>query len=127
MSFVLADTSIWIQHFRKNNPLLESLLINDRVICHPLVVLEIACGTPPSPRAKTIEQMGFLRQAVVAGTEEILYFIEEYKLFDTGCGAIDISLLAATLLSENAQLWTLDKKLGALATKLKVGFVNKSH
>jgi hypothetical protein len=127
MSFVLADTSIWIQHFRKNNSLLESLLINDRVICHPLVVLEIACGTPPSPRAKTIEQMGFLRQAAVAGTEEILYFIEEYKLFDTGCGAIDISLLASTLLSENAQLWTLDKKLGALATKLKVGFVNKSH
>ena len=127
MSFVLADTSIWIQHFRKNNPLLESLLINDRVICHPLVVLEIACGTPPNPRAKTIEQMGFLRPAAVAGTEEILYFIEEYKLFDTGCGAIDISLLASTLLSENAQLWTLDKKLGALATKLKVSFVNKSH
>jgi len=71
--------------------------------------------------------MGFLRQAAVAGTEEILYFIEEYKLFDTGCGAIDISLLASTLLSENAQLWTLDKKLGALATKLKVSFVNKSH
>jgi len=127
MSFVLADTSIWIQHFRKNNPLLESLLINDRVICHPLVILEIACGTPPNPRAKTIEQMGFLRPAAVAGTEEILYFIEEYKLFDTGCGAIDISLLASTLLSENAQLWTLDKKLGALATKLKVSFVNKSH
>jgi predicted nucleic acid-binding protein len=127
MSFVLADTSIWVQHFRKNNPLLESLLINDRIICHPLVVLEIACGSPPSPRAKTIEQMGLLRLAVLAGTEETLYFIEEYKLFDSGCGAIDISLLAATLLSENAQLWTLDKKLGALATKLKVGFVGKPH
>ena len=88
MSFVLADTSIWVQHFRKNNPLLESLLINDRIICHPLVVLEIACGSPPSPRAKTIEQMGLLRQAVLAGTEETLYFIEEYKLFDSGCGAI---------------------------------------
>jgi len=51
MSAVLVDTSVWVGHFRRANPRLRSLLENDRVLCHPLIVLELACGTPPAPRA----------------------------------------------------------------------------
>jgi hypothetical protein len=50
----LADSSVWVAHFRKSNGLLQSLLATDQVLCHPLIVLELACGTPPAPRGRTL-------------------------------------------------------------------------
>ena len=127
MTMVLADTSIWVAHFRKANPTLEALLLNDQIICHPLVALEIACGSPPSPRAKTLYYLKGLQQAKVATSAEILEFIEKNKLFDSGCGAIDISLLASSLISENTLLWTLDKQLDNLALPLGISFNPQLH
>jgi len=103
------------------------LLLNDQIICHPLVVLEIACGSPPSPRAKTLYYLKGLQQAKVATSAEILEFIEKNKLFDSGCGAIDISLLASSLISENTLLWTLDKQLDNLALPLGISFNPQLH
>ena len=88
MSAVLVDTSVWVGHFRRANPVLRSLLENDRVLCHPLIVLELACGTPPAPRERTLGDLKGLRQAKVATTEEVLSLIETERLFDTGCGAV---------------------------------------
>ena len=127
MPVVLADTSVWVTHFRKSNPILESLLLNDQVLCHPLVLMEIACGSPPSPRSKTLFYLKGLRQAKVATPNEILDFIEKYKFFESGCGAIDVSLLASTLISENALLWTLDKHLASLATPLGISYNSQLH
>ncbi len=47
MSPVLVDTSVWVDHFRRPNSRLVELLLLDRVIMHPLILGEIACGTPP--------------------------------------------------------------------------------
>ncbi|MGB5102031.1 MAG: hypothetical protein WBO04_01765 [Steroidobacteraceae bacterium] len=69
MSAVLVDTSVWVSHIRPANPVLRSLLENDRVLCHPLIVLELACGTPPAPRERTLGDLKMLRQAKVATTE----------------------------------------------------------
>ena len=41
-----------------------SLLATDQILCHPLVVLELACGTPPTPRERTIGDLKKLQQAV---------------------------------------------------------------
>lgn len=122
MALVLADTSVWVAHFRSANPALQALLEADHALCHPLVVLEIACGTPPSPRARTLADLQKLRQAVVATTTETLDLVSRERLHDSGCGAVDVALLAATLLTPGAQLWTFEKKLGALAKRLGVGF-----
>jgi predicted nucleic acid-binding protein len=127
MTMVLVDTSVWVAHFRKSNASFESLLINDQILCHPLVLIELACGSPPSPRSKTLSYIQKLQRASVATTTEILEFIEKHQLQDSGCGAIDISLLASTLLSENAQLWTLDKSLENLAIRLGISYGNKLH
>lgn len=54
MSLVLADTSVWIAHVRKSNPALQAMLSADQVLCHPMVLIEIACGTPPAPRKRTL-------------------------------------------------------------------------
>ena len=127
MTMVLADTSVWVSHFRKSNAALASLLANDQILVHPLVVMELACGTPPSPRLRTLDYLKRLQQAKVASAEETLQLIEMHQLFESGCGAIDVSLLASTLLSENALLWTLDRDLETLATRLGVSYNQKHH
>jgi predicted nucleic acid-binding protein len=127
MTMVLVDTSAWVTHFRKSNSTFETLLANDQILCHPLVLLELACGAPPSPRTKTLGYLKKLQQATVATPDETLEFIEKHQLYESGCGAIDVSLLASTLLSENALLWTLDKDLENLATQLGISYGNQFH
>lgn len=127
MSAVLVDTSVWVGHFRRAAPLLRSLLESDRVLCHPLIVLELACGTPPVPRERTLGDLKLLRQAQVATTEEVLSLIETKRLYNAGCGAIDIALLASVLLTPNARLWTADRNLEALAVRLDVAFEAAGH
>ena len=85
-------------------------------------MLEIACGTPPSPRERTLADLKTLRQAVVASTDETLALIETRQFHDSGCGAIDMMLLASVLLTPGALLWTLDKSLDILAVRLGVAF-----
>ena len=122
MSGVLADTSVWVAHFRRAIPDLQTLAAADQLLCHPLVVLELACGTPPAPRERTLSSLRLLSQAIVATMDESLAFIEIHALNDTGCGAVDISLLASVLMTPGACLWTLDKKLHALASRLGVAY-----
>ena len=120
MSLVLADTSVWVAHFRRPDPLLQSLLATDQLLCHPFIVLELACGTPPAPRERTIDDLKKLQQAVVATTDEVLALIEREKFHDSGCGAIDVALLASVLLTPDTLLWTMDKKPNALASRLGI-------
>ncbi len=99
----------------------------DQVLCHPLIVLELACGTPPTPRERTLGDLKKLQQAVVATTDEILALIENEQLHDSGCGAVDMALLASVLLNPDTMLWTADKNLDTLATRLGVAFTAPSH
>jgi predicted nucleic acid-binding protein len=119
---VLADTSVWIAHFRLANPVLQSLLAADQILCHPLIVIELACGTPPAPRAQTLKALKTLQQAVVATSDEILSLIESKRCYDMRCGATDVALLASALLTPSARLWTLDKDLSVLAVRLGVAY-----
>jgi predicted nucleic acid-binding protein len=122
MSAVLADSSVWVAHFRKSNRLLQSLLAADRLLCHPLIVLELACGTPPAPRERTLSDLVKLQQSLIATTQETLGLIEKEQLQDLGCGAVDMSLLASALLTPDTLLWTGDRNLDALATRFGVAF-----
>jgi predicted nucleic acid-binding protein len=122
LNLVLVDSSVWVAHFRKPNQALQSLLLADQVLCHPLIVIEIACGTPPSPRDRTLRDLRQLRSAIVATSDETMALIEREELHDTGCGAVDVSLLTSVLLTLNACLWTLDRSLSSLAHRLNVAF-----
>jgi predicted nucleic acid-binding protein len=127
VNLVLADTSVWVAHFRIANPVLQSLVATDQLLCHPLIVIELACGTPPAPRERTLEDLKKLRQGVIATSEEILSLIESKRCYDAGCGATDIALIASALLTRDAQLWTLDKNLAALAARLGIQFSDKQY
>jgi predicted nucleic acid-binding protein len=127
VTLVLVDTSLWVGHFRRANPVLQALLAMDQVLCHPLIVLELACGTPPAPRDRTLGDLRMLRQAVIATIVEALALVEKERLYDSGCGAIDVMLLASVLLTPDARLWTADKSLDALALRLGVACKPSGH
>ncbi len=114
MTPVVVDTSVWVEHFRQANLALTNLLVADRVLTHPMVLCELACGTPPM-RTRTLADLGRLRPAHTLGLRDLMDWIERESLFGQGCGLMDLSLLASTLTSPAAQLWTLDKRLTALA------------
>ena len=96
---------------------LVALLEAGQVLCHPLVVLEVGLGTPPQ-RRDVIALLARLETPPIATAAELLALVERRALFGRGCGAVDLSLLAATLLGQEARLWTLDKRLAALADEL---------
>lgn len=117
---VLVDTSVWVSHFRQRNEHLVTLLEGGAVMCHPFVVVEVACGTPPS-RQDVIRLLGRLDATPVATPAEVLALIERRALYGRGCGFVDASLLASVLLQPGTRLWTEDRRLAAIAVELGVG------
>lgn len=118
-SGVLIDTSVWVDHFRRRNTVMVDLLERDEVLTHPLIVGEIACGTPPQ-RTHTLAALGRLRSVQQATADEATAFIERERLFGLGCGLIDLMLLASVMMSPGAVLWTKDKRLAMLAVRFGV-------
>lgn len=117
---VLIDTSVWIDHFRNGNDALVDLIGLDRALIHPMVILEIACGTLPAPRIQTLNNLGLLQPCNQSSLVEIMEFIEHEKLYGLGCGSVDMALLASTLITPGTELWTLDKRLADLAGRFGV-------
>ena len=119
---VLVDTSVWVAHFRETNTALVGLIDRDLVLTHPMVLAEVACGTPPAPREQTLGDMGLPEQAQLASWAKVMAFIEREKLYGLGCGFVDIALLASVCITPDTTLWTLDKKLADLAHRFAIQF-----
>ena len=113
---VLADTSVWIQHFRRGEPTLANHLSKGLVLMHPFVSGELACGNLKG-RAAILSDLHALPPAKVASNTEVLQLIEDRRLWGRGLGWVDVHLLASALLS-HCGFWTLDKKLGEAAAEL---------
>lgn len=111
---VLVDSSVWVGHFKHRNEHLVTLLENGMVVCHPYVVAEVACGTPPNRQA-IIGMLGELESTPVATQTELLAMLNARQLYGRDCGLVDISLLASALLLGNVCIWTLDKRLESMA------------
>ncbi len=114
---ILVDTSIWIDHLRVGDRKLSALLWDGHVLSHPLVVGELALG-PLSRRSEILGLLRNLPQAKGATDAEVLNLVENQQLFGLGIGYVDAHLLAATMLTAGAGLWTRNKKLAAVATHL---------
>ena len=112
----LVDTSIWVTHLRHGAIGLEALLHDGRVVGHPFIVGELACGNIRN-RSEIISLLQRLPGAIQAEHEEVMQFIENYGLMGKGLGYIDMHLLASARLT-GVPLWTLDKKLNEVAIKL---------
>ena len=114
---ILVDTSVWIQHLRGGEPLLARRLEAGEVLCHPLVIGELAMGNLRR-RDTVLDALSALPQAVVAADEEVLGFVAREALHGLGIGYADAHLLASTRLTPETALWTLDRRLAQLAGRM---------
>ena len=114
---ILADTSVWIDHFRRSDASLSALLEQRRVVTHPFVIGEIALGNL-GQRRLILSLLGDLPRAARADENEALDFVERRQLFGRGIGFVDAHLLASVSLASPARLWTRDKRLRSVAEEL---------
>jgi predicted nucleic acid-binding protein len=114
---ILIDTSVWIDHLRKADNLVSSLLAQGEILSHPMVIGEIAVGSFRN-REEILSQLNGLQIVRSATHDEALQFISYHKLFGTGIGYIDVHLLASVRLTPAVKLWTRDKRLDCVAEAL---------
>lgn len=117
---ILVDTSVWIDHINASDPMLVSLLAEERVLTHPYVIGEISLGSLRK-RELVLGALLDLPSAPVATPEETFYLIERRRLFNRGIGYVDTSLLASACLQSGVTIWTRDKRLKSVADELDLG------
>jgi hypothetical protein len=89
------------------------------VVMHPFVLGELALGHL-HPRQSIIADLLELPTIHVADPEEVLLLIERQELVAVGLGYIDVHLLAATAATDGCRLWTRDKRMDRIATRLGI-------
>jgi predicted nucleic acid-binding protein len=114
----LIDTSIWVNHLRTPDERVASLMANNEVGTHPLVIGELAVGNLKD-RAKTLKYFRRLEQPSIPADEEVHYFLESRQLYGKGIGWIDMHMLAAAKLS-GWSLYTADAAMGAAARQIGI-------
>ena len=126
---ILVDTSVWINHLNPNDrrfsiqhsERLKTLLNDNLVLAHPMVIGELACGNLKD-RKTVLTDIKNLPKASVAPDGHVLSFIEKKQLMGRGIGYIDFHLLAATEMTRSTELWSLDESLMDVATELNLAY-----
>lgn len=116
---ILVDSSVWIDHLRVGDAALAERLELGIVLGHPFVLGELACGRLRN-RSEILMLLADLPQAVPAADAEVLAMIERHRLMGRGIGYVDAHLLASTLLTPEAALWTRDRRLANIARDLGI-------
>jgi len=116
---IIVDTSVWIDHLRSGNQRLSRLLDRGQVLAHPWVIGELALGNLQR-RVEILRLLDGLPQATIATESEVMKLIDQHELYGSGIGYVDAQLLAATRLSGDGRLWTLDARLASPAATLGV-------
>ena len=117
---VLVDTSVWINHLRRNDSALVTHLNDNDVCCHPFVVGELACGHL-TDRSEILDLLSWLPPITRADDFEVLTLIDHLQLMGRGFGFIDLHLLASALL-DGVPLWTADRRLDAVAAERSIAY-----
>ena len=123
---ILADTSIWIDHFRRGDNDLVKVIGNDLLLCHPAVIGELALGSLRD-RTAVLTFLRAQRETIVATHDEVMTLIEKHCIFSMGIGYTDAHLLASVLLDQRTSLWTRDKRLKLAARKAGAALYEPFH
>jgi predicted nucleic acid-binding protein len=121
---ILVDSSVWVDHLRKNEAGMRRLLGAGQVLSHPFVIGELAMGSFKR-RDLLVNELMDLPRAKVAEDDEVLQFVSRYALFGSGIGYIDAHLLAAARLMPGTLLWTRDKRLLGIASDLRLAAIEQ--
>lgn len=114
---ILADTSVWVDHLRRDDRTLAALLDGGMILTHPFVIGELSLGNLRR-RELILDALSQLPQARAAEDSEVRSFMDAERLFGHGIGYIDAHLLAAVRLTPGATLWTKDRPLHGAAQRL---------
>lgn len=118
---ILVDTSVWIDHRRSGESALATAPEGGRVLMHPSVLGELACGNLKN-RGEMLAPLKHLPAAPTATDSEALGLIEPRAPMGRGIGYTDVHLLASTDLGDVGRLWTRDSRLAAAASELELAF-----
>ena len=114
---ILADTSVWVDHFRTGNERLRQLLDRGEILVHAFVIGELMLGGVKGDVLADLRALPFAAPALAG---EVEAFIESAVLAGRGIGYVDAALLASAVLIDE-QLWTLDRRLASVADDLSIG------
>jgi hypothetical protein len=88
-------------------------------MAHPWVIGELALGNLQR-RSEILPLLHGLPHAMVASEGEIMELINQEALYGSGIGYVEAQLLAATRLTDDARIWTLESRLASVAGRLGV-------
>lgn len=112
---ILADTSVWVEHFREPHSPLVPALESGRILSHPHVAGELLLGGLSDLALRLYQR---LPAATLASDAEVHAMIARHTFSGAGIGYIDAHLLASTLLTPESRLLTRDRKLATVASRL---------
>jgi len=81
---ILVDTSVWVDHLRKEDPELSPLLANKQVLIHPFVIGEILIGSVRH-RDRLESRLNALIQTKIVSDMEVNFFVRTHEIFGRGC------------------------------------------
>jgi predicted nucleic acid-binding protein len=116
---ILADTSVWIDHFRSENKELRHALNRGQIVIHPFIIAELALGSLKD-RIRTLATLDLLPQVRVAQLKELRLMIEARRFYGLGIGLTDAHLIASVFINSPTLLWTRDKQLRKVAQGLGI-------
>lgn len=117
---IVADTSIWIDHFRVTVADLPRLILQGKIRMHPFVLGELALGSVPD-RTRLFAILAALPSCDWPDEQGLLAFSEGHAMPGKGIGFVDLCLLKSCH-DNGDQLWTSDKRLLAQAQRLGIAF-----
>ena len=120
---ILADTSIWIEFFRRGRfkAELDGLIASDQLCIHAFIVAELACGFLPD-RKNTLIHLDNLNQIRPVRLADLRTMIEARSLASKGIGLTDAHLIASCLASHGTLIWTIDGALGRVTETLGIRY-----
>jgi predicted nucleic acid-binding protein len=110
---ILADSSVWINHFRRKDTKLVSLLEHEQIVMHPSVIGELSLGNLKN-RNQALHDLQLLPTISPATDKEIMEWIERRRIFNRGIGWVDAHILLSCIVN-GTELWTADKPLVSVA------------
>ena len=116
---ILVDTSVWIDHLHRTEAALVDALARDEVVCHTLVIQELALGSIKTRQA-LLDSLVRLRALPILNQVELLALADAQRLWGRGLSAVDCHLLGSLLLLPGTRLWTGGKRLRTVAGELGV-------
>ena len=118
---LLVDTSAWIDHLRKADPVIERAIRAGELCTHDFVIGELALGSLPK-RQQFLNDLRCFPRLASGPVDSTIGFVEERALSATRIGFVDATLLSAAAKTQNVRLWTRDKRLAAQADRLGLGY-----